>query len=98
MSFRRFHEQDNTGNANDAILIDRMAKQVMSCSIRSFGIPASRDPNCVTAYCQNLAEFDMKAQIPSAETDKLYREAIHQFEEKFQTIHTINLLLPKSAE
>lgn len=63
VSYARFGTPDRSP-ADDDLLIDRLAKQVLSTSIKGFGL-ASRTTDCVTTVSRNLEEFDRKAQVPS---------------------------------
>jgi predicted Zn-dependent protease len=73
-SYARFHSSD-LSPAEDDLLIDRLAKQVLSTSIKGFGI-ISKTTDCVTTFCRDLREFDLKSQVPSSETRKEYLNAI----------------------
>lgn len=73
-SYARFHSSD-LPPAEDDLLIDRLAKQVLSTSIKGFGI-VSKTTDCVTTFCRDLREFDLKSQVPSAQTRKEYHDAI----------------------
>lgn len=84
VSFARLHTHQGSDPTTDPLLIDRLAKVALSCSIKSLGVPPSKDPDCVTAYCQDLDQCDQKAPTPSATTDRLYRDAIRRFEEDFR--------------
>jgi predicted Zn-dependent protease len=55
-------------------LIQRMGKNTLGAFVKSFGVPVSTDPNCVTSYTRNLAEFDAKGNRPSAQSLQLLRE------------------------
>lgn len=79
VSYHRFRNTDGPPE-DDIVLIDRLAKQICSSSIKAFGI-ASTDPNCVTVYSHSLSEFDLKAQTPAPETEQRYREAIRRLEQ-----------------
>lgn len=82
VSFARLHERNGLAPSIDSLLVDRFAKIALSCSIKSLDVPSSLDPNCVTAYCHDLAECDRKPPTPSAATDRLYREAIMKYEKQ----------------
>ncbi|HEY9248841.1 MAG TPA: tetratricopeptide repeat protein [Rariglobus sp.] len=73
-SYARFHSSD-LPPAEDDLLIDRLAKQVLSTSIKGFGI-VSTTTDCVTTFCRDLREFDLKSQVPSPQTRKEYHDAI----------------------
>jgi len=66
------------GDARQApeIVAQRTAKQSMCALIKSFGVPPSLDPNCVTSYSNGPQEFDAKGNRPNAETWSLYQKAL----------------------
>lgn len=79
VSYARFGSPGRTPDADD-LLIDRLAKQVVSTSIKGFGL-ASRTTDCVTSTSRNLQEFDRKAQTPAPEVHEAYRRAIRKLME-----------------
>lgn len=80
VSYARF-ATPNRQPAADDLLIDRLAKQVLSTSIKGFGL-ASRTTDCVTTICRDLEEFDRKAQVPSPDIRRDYFNAIHTLESR----------------
>ncbi|MDF3058711.1 MAG: hypothetical protein K0R17_2926 [Rariglobus sp.] len=80
VSYARFGNPDRQP-ADDDLLIDRLAKQVLSTSIKGFGI-ASRTTDCVTTISRNLEEFDRKAQVPSPDIRRDYFNAIRTLESR----------------
>lgn len=79
-SFARFRSYPDGDLAKDDLLVDRLAKQLLSCSIKSFRIPASTTLDCVTTFCRNLEEFDQKSSIAAPWIDQRYREMIRKYE------------------
>ncbi len=78
VSYARFGNTDHPPGDDD-LLIDRLAKQVLSTSIKGFGL-ASRTTDCVTTISRDLEEFDRKAQVPSPEIHRDYLNAIRTLE------------------
>lgn len=66
------------GDATQApeIVAQRTAKQSLCALIKSFGVPPSLDPNCVTSYSNGPQEFDAKGNRPNAETWSLFQKAL----------------------
>lgn len=58
------------------VVARRTAKQALGSLLKSFGVPTSPDPNCVTSYPRNLAEFDAKGNRPNATTLALFHQAL----------------------
>jgi predicted Zn-dependent protease len=54
----------------------RAAKQGLGALLKSFDVPASIDPNCVTSYTNGLAQFDAKGNRPNAETLAIFRRDV----------------------
>lgn len=78
VSYARFHTSGGAAEEDDR-LIDRLAKQVLSTSIKGFGLRSSA-PGCVTTYCRDLAEFDLKPQVPSPPIREAYLREIARLE------------------
>lgn len=78
VSYARFGSPGRAPTDDD-LLIDRLAKQVLSTSIKGFGFD-SRTTDCVTTMSRDLEEFDRKAQIPSPEIRRDYLNAIRRLE------------------
>lgn len=72
VSSARFGEPKGAG----PLLRQRTAKQSLCALIKSFKVPMSTDRNCVTSYTRSLEEFDVKGNRPSAETLRLFRQAV----------------------
>jgi predicted Zn-dependent protease len=88
ISSARFGGQNNDG----LLLRRRTAKDALGALIKSFGIPASPDQNCVTSYTQNLPEFDAKGNRPNAETMELFQQALADLNQKWQNHRAIQRL------
>jgi predicted Zn-dependent protease len=72
VSFARFGDP-----VDEKLLVaSRTAKQALGSLIKSFGVPVSSDPDCVTSYPRNLAEFDAKGNRPNAESRALFRQSL----------------------
>jgi len=61
---------------SDDQLRQRTAKQALCALLKSFGVPASTDRNCVTSYVRDLVEFDAKGNRPDAESMKLFQQSL----------------------
>lgn len=83
ISYARFHSSD-AAPENDGLLIDRLAKQVLSTSIKGFGL-TSPNTDCVTTFCRDLTEFDLKSQLPSDQIGREYLNAIRALEDRPRT-------------
>lgn len=73
---------------SDAQVRQRTAKQALCALLKSFGVPASTDRDCVTSYTRDLAEFDAKGNRPDAETMKLFQHALAEINRKWQLYKT----------
>jgi predicted Zn-dependent protease len=60
----------------DATLEHRVAKQTLGALLKSFGLPPSPDPDCVTSYTNGLEQFDAKGNRPNAETFVFFRRRV----------------------
>lgn len=80
LSFARYGGTD----ADDTRLLQRTAKQALCALLKSFGVPASPDRDCVTSYTRSLAEFDAKGNRPDAETMKLFHQALTEVNQSWQ--------------
>jgi predicted Zn-dependent protease len=89
VSYARF----GGGNTSDYLLRQRTAKQTLGALIKSFGVPASTDRNCVTSYTQDLEEFDAKGNRPNAETMRLFQEAVAAANQRWQNHRATSGLL-----
>lgn len=76
LSTARFKVANNDELAQHA----DVAKQALGAVIKSFGLPASTDPNCVTSYSNGLDQFARKGNRPTAETRALLAARIAEFE------------------
>jgi predicted Zn-dependent protease len=52
------------------------AKQTLGALVKSFDVPRSIDPNCVTSYTNGLDQFEEKGNRPSDETLELFLNAL----------------------
>ncbi len=77
VSYARFSGE----NVGDDLLRHRTAKQTLGALIKSFGVPASTDQNCVTSYTRDLEEFDAKGNRPNAE---LFQQAVATANQRWQ--------------
>lgn len=73
---------------SDAQVRQRTAKQALGALLKSFGVPASTDRDCVTSYTRDLAEFDAKGNRPDAETMKLFQHALADLNQKWRIYKT----------
>jgi hypothetical protein len=71
-SYARFGDPEDDRN----LMIQRMGKNVLSGLVKSFGVPISTDPNCVTSYTKGLGEFDAKGNRPNLRSLLLFREQL----------------------
>jgi len=65
--------QPTSGNT---LLFERTAKQALCALLKSFKVPISTNPKCVTSYTRTLPEFDAKGNRPDAETLGMFRQAV----------------------
>jgi predicted Zn-dependent protease len=54
----------------------RTAKQAIGSLLKSFDLPPSSDPNCVTSYSNGVPQFDAKGNRPNTETFLRFREKV----------------------
>jgi hypothetical protein len=52
----------------------RTAKQSLSSTLKSFGVPESADVNSVLSYARSVEEHDRKGNRPRAEVLAIFRE------------------------
>ncbi|MEO8602073.1 MAG: hypothetical protein ABI629_05800 [bacterium] len=64
-------------------LARRTAKATLGALVRSFAVPMSADPHCVTSYSPSLPEFDAKGNRPNAETLALFRRAVRARDQRW---------------
>jgi predicted Zn-dependent protease len=64
---------------DDAHIIARTAKQSLGALLKSFGLPASPDRECVTSYVRSMDEFDSKGNRPNAQTLALFQKALAEW-------------------
>ncbi len=62
----------------------RTAKQALGALIKSFDLPPSPDPRCVTSYSNGLPQFDAKGNRPNAETFRRFRERVDAQDERWR--------------
>ena len=65
VSYARFSEGAPPGSP---VLVNRAAKQVLGALTKSFGVPMSSDPDCVTSYSNGMPQFEAKGNRPNAES------------------------------
>lgn len=71
--------------SNDEEILERMAKQTLCAVLKSFGLPASTNRECVTSYVRSLDEFDRKGNRPDAQTLILFHKARAEWETDIHT-------------
>jgi predicted Zn-dependent protease len=54
----------------------RTAKQALGALLKSFGLPPSPDPDCVTSYTNGIEQFDAKGNRPNTETFVAFRQRV----------------------
>jgi hypothetical protein len=67
------------GSSNEELL-ERTAKQTLCALLKSFGLPASPDRECVTSYVRSLDEFERKGNRPDSQTLALFHKARAEWE------------------
>jgi hypothetical protein len=68
---------------NTHLVAERTAKQSLCAILKSFGVPASSDPDCVTSYSNGLRQFDQKGSRPAPETRRIFQEHVAQMRHFF---------------
>ena len=63
---------------NRELVVKRMGKLILGSTIKSFGIPPSTNPKCITSYTKNLYEFDNKGSIICNNTIKKIEEILEK--------------------
>jgi predicted Zn-dependent protease len=64
----------------------RTAKQSMGALVKSFGVPVSPDPNCVTSYTNGLPQFDAKGNRLNSESYSMFRERVDSVDRKWRRL------------
>lgn len=67
-------------SADGDLMISRLAKQLLSCTIKSMGVPQANTLDCVTAYVRSLDQFDRRSINMLPQTRTRYEQAIIAFE------------------
>jgi hypothetical protein len=67
---------------NEQRLVEyRTAKQSLSSTLKSFGVPESADANSVLSYAGSVEEHDRKGNRPSAEALAIFRGNLQSLDE-----------------
>jgi hypothetical protein len=69
----------------------RAAKQSLSSTLKSFGVPESADVNSVLSYAQSVEEHDRKGNRPSAEAMAIFRENLRLLDAKWKAYKNTSL-------
>lgn len=70
-------------NQNLETVCHRTAKQSLCALIKSFDVPPSLTPGCVTSYANGLQEFDAKGNRPSPETWAQFQQALAEINQNW---------------
>jgi hypothetical protein len=77
---------------NEQRLVEyRAAKQSLSSTLKSFGVPESADVNSVLSYAQSVEEHDRKGNRPSAEAMAIFRENLRLLDAKWKAYKNTSL-------
>jgi len=80
LSYARYGDLDDEWE----LVRHRTAKQALGALLKSFGLPPSSDPNCVTSYSNGLQQFDAKGNRPNAETFSKFQERVEAADERWR--------------
>lgn len=61
------------------------SKQALAAVVKSFGVPPSTDPNCVTSYADGPAQFERKGNRPNLASFTLFRERVDAIDTTWQS-------------
>lgn len=60
------------------------AKQALGALVKSFGVPTSPDPNCVTSYANGPEQFARKGNRPTAASFMLFRQRVDAIDARWR--------------
>jgi TPR repeat protein/predicted Zn-dependent protease len=66
-----------------------VAKQALGALVKSFGVPTSPDPNCVTSYANGPEQFARKGNRPNAASFVLFRVRINAIDARWREHGTL---------